>query len=325
MIATSRTWEMYGLKTLVSTDEPALLDAIQQRLRRFAPNGHKDADLKFEFTAVAEAGRHPFERPPGPARPVYQPVLGEATYADVSDRLYINYGDLVRVLCEPDLGLTRISFLRAEAHRIWLLSHPLFTLPLVEMLKRKGYYSLHAAGLSVDGKAILFPGGTGSGKSTLALALLREGMGFLGDDMLFLRGHGETLQVAGFPDEIDITPQTAKLFPELRDFGERQPRPGWKKHQVVPETFPLANIVPTAAPVALVFPRVAGKDSSVLTAMNRDEALVELAANVLLTDAQSSQAHLDALAQLVRQSRCYRLETGRDFGALRQILEGLVH
>ena len=46
----------------------------------------------------------------------------------------------------------------------------------------------------------------------------------------------------------------------------------------------------------LVFPRVANTVKSVLLPMDRGEALLELAPNVLLTEARSSQAHLDALA-----------------------------
>jgi hypothetical protein len=44
----------------------------------------------------------------------------------------------------------------------------------------------------------------------------------------------------------------------------------------------------------------------------------------LLTDAGSSQAHLDALAELVKASRCYRLETGMDLDRLTELLPSLV-
>ena len=58
--------------------------------------------------------------------------------------------------------------------------------------------------------------------------------------------------------------------------------------------------------------------------MDPAEALLELAPNVLLTEVRSSQAHLDALAELARTCACYRLETGRDFDALPGLLRGLV-
>ena len=58
--------------------------------------------------------------------------------------------------------------------------------------------------------------------------------------------------------------------------------------------------------------------------MGRDEALLELAPNVLLTEPRSSQAHLDVLAALVRETACYRLETGRDFHVLPTLLRNLL-
>jgi hypothetical protein len=56
-----------------------------------------------------------------------------------------------------------------------------------------------------------------------------------------------------------------------------------------------------------------------------DEALLELAPNVLLTEPSSSQRHLGALGSLVRAGRCFRVTTGRDFdqvaATIRQLLE----
>jgi hypothetical protein len=71
-----------------------------------------------------------------------------------------------------------------------------------------------------------------------------------------------------------------------------------------------------------VFPRIAGVPKSVLTPLDPGEALLELVANVLLTEPRSSQAHLDVLAELVEASECYRLETGTDLeGAVRLLRE----
>jgi hypothetical protein len=58
--------------------------------------------------------------------------------------------------------------------------------------------------------------------------------------------------------------------------------------------------------------------------VDADEVFLDLVPNVLLTEARSSQAHLDALAELARTCDCYRLDTGRDFDALPRLLRGLV-
>jgi hypothetical protein len=142
--------------------------------------------------------------------------------------------------------------------------------------------------------------------------------------MVFLTPEQEGLQVLAFPDEIDVTDETAALFSELHDLLNQPKAPGWPKRQVWAEDVYGAHVVWQCRPAVLVFPRVANAAKSVLKPMDRGEALLELVPNVLLTEARSSQAHLDVLAQLVSQSPCYRLETGRDFDVLPRLLRDLV-
>ncbi len=280
------------------------------------------SDLTFEMMASVS---HPFDRPAG-ARPVYDPPLGEVVYDDASDRLYIGHGPRLAVLCEPGQGRTRASMAGGTngiEGDLWTLSHPLFTLPLVEMLKRRGLYGLHAGGVCRDGRALLLPGTSGSGKTTLTLSLARAGLGFLGDDTLFLRRRGpKGIEVLAFPDEFDLTDETVSFFPELRSLLGTERPDGWRKRQVRPERAWGASVVWQATPALLVFPRVAGVPESRLEPMDRGEALLELAPNVLLTEPRSAQAHLDALAALVEQSDCWRLATGTDLDeAVRRVTE----
>lgn len=58
--------------------------------------------------------------------------------------------------------------------------------------------------------------------------------------------------------------------------------------------------------------------------MGADEALLALAPNVLLTAPDHAQAHLDALAVLVRACDCYRLDAGRDFDRIAELSRELV-
>jgi hypothetical protein len=268
-------------------------------------------------------GGHPFDRPAA-ARPVYDPPAGEVVYDDGADLLYIRYGPRLRVLCEPGRGRSLASAgdtARIPEEDLWALSHPLFTLPLVELLKRRGLYGLHAAGLCLGGRVLLLPGTSGSGKSTLALALARAGFGFLGDDTLFLARRPEGLKILAFPDEVDLTDQSVAFFPELASLLDTGLPAGWRKRQTRAEQAYGAEVVWECEPALLVFPRVAGVAASQLTPMRREEALLELAPNVLLTEPRSSQAHLDALAELVERSECWRLETGTDLEAAVRLLE----
>jgi hypothetical protein len=218
-----------------------------------------------------------------------------------------------------------MSIWRADQENGWLATHPLFTLALIEMVKQHGLYSLHAAGLCLDGRGLLLAGASGAGKSTLTLALLRAGFEFMGDDTLFLHPAGDGLQVLAFPDELDLTDETISFFPELRHLlallrGHRR-----DKRQARAETlFERLTFAWMCRPAALLFPRIGDAPKSVLSPMTPFEALLELAPNILLTEATAVQAQLDALAALAQSCPCYRLETGRDFEALSRRLRELV-
>ncbi len=110
----------------------------------------------------------------------------------------------------------------------------------------------------------------------------------------------------------------------LHHLLDRPPSPGWHKRQFLIEAMYPAEVVGDCSPAALVFPRVAHADTSVLKRISRDEALLELAPNILLTSGTHAQAHLDILGDLVRSCACYRLETGRDFDALPDLLRGVI-
>lgn len=309
-----RTYDLHGVRLAVSA-----IPAVHARLAGLSPPLDDAAPPDLRFELVEGAGDHPFGRP-ARARPVYDPPDGEVAYSDADDVLYLEAGPRLRVLCEPGAGRARVSALGIEEGDLWLLSHPLFTIPLAEMLKRRGLFSLHAGAVSLGGRALVLPGTSGAGKSTLTLALARAGFGFLGDDTLFLTRKGPRL--LAFPDEFDLTDETVSFFPELaRLFDAAHP---WKKRQLRAEEAYGAPVVWEAEPGLLVFPHVSGVRESVLTPIGRDEALLELAPNVLLTEPVSSQAHLDVLAELVERSDCYRLATGSDLGGAVQLLRELM-
>jgi hypothetical protein len=305
--------DLHGLRLELCADDPLVRNAVLDRVRRLPAAVGDGADLRFRY--VNEVAR-----PEGAGRPVYDPARGEVVHFDGRDCLFIDLGDSMRALCEPARGAVRVSAGRGDR---WLLSRPLFTLPLLELAKRRGLYAVHAGALARDGNGLLLAGTSGAGKSTLTIALLRAGFDFLGDDLLFLaRGDGE-LRGLALPEDIDVTAQTVSFWPEL----EAHLRPagdGAPKARFAPEECFGSRCVPECVPRALVFPRIAGRPESRLREIGAAEALLELVPNVLLTEPASSQAHLDALGALVAQCACYRLETGQDWDALPELLGGLL-
>jgi hypothetical protein len=314
-----RHYRLYGLPLTLSA-RPDLLSAMDARLKSFTAGPERQEDLRFDFSTGAT---HTDRRPDSTLRAVYEPERGEVLYDDASDRLHLTF-DRISAVCDPVLGRTHVGLCGQDLADRWLLSHPVLTLPLLETLKRRGLYSVHAAGLSRAGRAVLVPGSSGAGKTTLTIALARAGFDFLGDDMLFLSTHAGGLRVHAFPDEVDVTASTAEFFPELRPFLSLPREPGWPKWSFRVETVYAAHVAWTCEPAALVFPRIAHTAVSRLESIRSDEALLELLPNVLLTESRACQAHLAALAQLTSTTPCYRLWTGTDFDALPALLGALL-
>jgi len=318
-----RNYLFHGLN-LGLAGEPGVLDALHSRLRWFpAGFARRDFDLHFEYVRDAGGSPRVASRPAGNGRVILECGNSQALYFEGSQHLYLEAGSHGRMLCDIIRRRVTISYPKSEEADPWLLSHLFFTVPLAELLKRLGLYMAHMAGLALNGKGLLIAGESGAGKTTLALALVRAGFAFLADDTVFL-STSNGLRALAFPDEIDVTPQTAAFFPELRRL-EQEPIPmGREKRPICAGK--VCQMVPCweCKPAIMVFPRPARSSESTLAPMPKADALMELVCNVLRTEPRSAQAHLDALAALVKQCRCYRLQTGRDFDKLAVLLRAMV-
>jgi len=313
----------HGLSLAVTTNSPLLFEAIHERLRDLPSSGCNAAELTFDFHCVPDKAHHCVNKPSGEARSVYEIMRGEVLYFDVTDELYIDCDDRARVLCNPGAGQVRMSFLPLEGDELWLVSHFLLTLTLIELLKRRNFYSLHAAGLFMGGKGLLIAGASGSGKSTLTVGLLNPGVGFLSDDMVFLTSSSNGLRMLAFPDEIDLTDETIRLIPKLHYLLDLPKRCGRPKRQIRASKIFGIDTVWECQPSVLIFPRIANTQGSLLKPVTQIEALLELAPNILLTEVHSAQAHLNILKELTSKCRCYRLQTGKDLGVLPGMLADL--
>jgi energy-coupling factor transporter ATP-binding protein EcfA2 len=315
-VSFEQAYAVAGCGLSITSNCAAIARAVELRLRAFPTRARSPGDLLVDFYAVESPSEHVTTPAPSHARPVYDSPLVSTRYDESLDSLHLECGESARAVCRPDDGRVTVSFVEAAAAELeWLLSHALLTVSLMEMLKRRGIFALHAGGVTVGGKAILLAGASGSGKTTLTLALALAGHGFLGDDIAFLTKGDDGLTVLPFPDQVDVTPDSAALLPELAPLFDVAPFTGRGKRGICMDDLRPAAERRDASPGLLLLPSVSHDGRTRLESVSAATAFLELLPNVLLTEPVSSQAHVDALGRLVAESRCYRIETGRNLAA----------
>ena len=127
--------------------------------------------------------------------------------------------------CDPESGrgeLTCDEMSPGAAARF--VARPLVAM-FFQLAAARGWHGLHAAAIVVGGTAVVLPGSSGCGKTTLSLAARDSGLGFLSDDLVWLRESDGGFQAVPFPRGLpfqDIHPPTqadaplgAVVFPTI--------------------------------------------------------------------------------------------------------------
>ena len=328
LASTRRTFELHGIALGVCARDAAVLEALELRLRDFATGdgdaGERDPELRFEFVAGGISDPTP---PSGTARPVYDTPHGTLHYFPAADLLRGRLGG-VELRCEARRGVARFESPSYDGRDLYLATHPLATISLMELLERRGLFALHAACLSTaDRRGVLLAGASGAGKSTLALALVHAGLRFLSDDIVFLLARDDSddaVRVLGFADTIGLTEHAADRFPALRARCAQPPAPGYPKRLHRIEDLFEEPALPDCRPNVLVFPEVSPEHPSDIAPLDPGAALLRLVPDVLLTDPAATQAHLRAIASLVGQVRCYTLRSGFDLERAADLVAALL-
>jgi len=315
-----RSYCVHGINIQVCCS-PAMAQCLDARFRFFPARDNCIEKIYLDFREAIPPAEHTVERPQGESRPFYEMPQGEASYFAATDEVYISFREGVRAVYTPRLDRAVVSTVEREPRNLFMASHLILTIILVESFRRHGRYSLHAAGFSMNGRAILIPGTSGAGKSTLSVALLRARFDYLTDDMVFLARSAEGLTVQGLAEDIDVSEQTIRFFPELDRLMNSPKTDGFTKRQLRVDEVYSATPILESSPRAIILPQISGKPESTITQIDGDEAFREIVPNVLLTEQRVCESHFAVLAELVRQARCYRLQTGQDFDRIASLMQ----
>ncbi len=191
---------------------------------------------------------------------------------------------------------------------------------LAPLLRRRGYFLVHAFAAVKDGRALLIVGPSGSGKTTTGLSLLLAGWKLLANDVLLLKEEPDGIYALATPGAIGIRPQTLALLPQLRQLTK-----DLAIHGQTDVTQALSAVVKwgeAGRVTAVAFPQIEQRQSSALSPQNRAICLARLMSqSVDQWDAAMLPAHMTILQKLSQQAAAHILHLGRDVERLPALLE----
>jgi hypothetical protein len=174
-----------------------------------------------------------------------------------------------------------------------------------------GSVPLHASAVAIEGKALVFVGGSDLGKSTLAAALCEyAGASLLGDDAVVIERRADSFQVVGLEESHWLDAASARVLGRPDEFEEKTP--------LVPRRVDVKNAT-LAMIVHLEFSEACERPRLVpVVGLEAIAGLLSQLTRFVVDDPAVARRDLATLADLVEQSRIARLERPRRLDLLRE-------
>ncbi len=332
---TEYLFSIYGTPVRYITSSSLLAAPVEELLRHFRRNSLDDSvPLTLSFQAVQNRAAIPLtlsssahQLSSGSA------AVGERSATGLPCEVIHDGGRLIAAL--SDVGILVIDGVqgRADGYLIRPQMMPtslieyLFHLALIELLRHRELYTIHATALEWQGRGILIPGNSGRGKTTSFISLLRAGYRYVSDDHPLIRDAGDHVELLPFPIKINVTEETIAFFPELRHAPGHvlQRQPGFHKRGFYAEELYRTEIGACCRPALVLFPQVVDAAQSHLERLPKSHALqLVLPQALLVYDQEVARREFHVWAKLVKQADCYRLHFGRDLLDLPQLITPLL-
>lgn len=261
------------------------------------------------------------ELPPG--APFFEEQAGAglplSAYRPVEDQILLSLPDRSQIRLAPEKPAATIWTTASvlQAGRL----EDLTTIALAPLLRRHGYYMVHAFAATRAAGALLLVGGSGRGKTSTGMNLVTHGWHYLGNDVTLLQARPGGVYALPSPGGINVSRDSVTLLPQLASLlRDHDPHPADGKYHL-PATV-VADGSAGPLPVRVIcFPEVHDTATSRLLPLSRAEALAYLMIDsVDHWDREALAGHINLLQQVTEQARCHRLILGRDVGALPTLL-----
>lgn len=220
----SNHYEFWGTTLEICSNNPVWLNSLSSYLALTEGQACTQPDVKLALYEIEQRELADHIIPPLPDE-----VCKERDFTLLTDRpvpaasyrlggqRWIDYSGYGRIWSDPARGAARAVRYR-DCGVDPLFSDILFGFnPLVNLLWKAGFYSVHASCAAVDGKGVLFTGDSGQGKSTAALALLVNGCPILSDDRVLVSKRQGIYHSASASDVIKLRRDSmVNFFPQLQ-------------------------------------------------------------------------------------------------------------
>lgn len=193
------------------------------------------------------------------------------------------------------------------------------------LLRRRGFFALHAFAAAIGDRVALLVGDIGAGKTTTGLSLLAAGWKLVSNDSPLLSQHAGGVVACAYPGLLAAYDDTLARFPALHRFLGAAGDPPAKR--AFPADAAFADVWQRQARAStLLFPKVTpGLTASRAAPLSPRDALLALVPNSIERwDKPFIAPHLAILQALVQQAPAYRLLLAPDVPALPDLIATLL-
>ena len=200
-------------------------------------------------------------------------------------------------------------------------------LAMTPLLRRRGYFPIHAFAAAVGERALVLLGDIGAGKTTTGISLLARGARLIANDSPLVRLVEDIPILHAYPGLLSAYPDSIRRFPQLLHLlihGEILD--GSEKISFPPDAILADPWAQWGRPALLLFPRISPDlRRSRVVPMARFEALKRLVAQSIEDwDVETIPTHMYYLRRLVESAPAYELLLAPDISDLPDLLLALL-